>query len=47
MDNVMHIRNTDEIYFAPQPKYVPDNIAGSEKPDKEESINNMRTRFLM
>jgi len=44
MDEVVHIRSSPE-YIWPQLKDVPEYIAPIEKPDKEESIQNMKTRF--
>ena len=45
VDEVVNIRSSPERYIRPQLKDVPEYIAPIEKPDKEESIQNMRTRF--
>ena len=46
MDEVAHIKLSKEEYPIPAPKNVPRNIAFVENPDKKQSINTMKTRFL-
>ena len=45
MSEVMHIQKSNEQCPLPKLVNIPKNIAPVEKPDKEEAIKNMRTRF--
>ena len=47
IDEVMHMQLKKETYPLPSLGNVPSNIAPTEKPNKEEAIVNMRTRFLV
>ena len=45
MDEVMYIQNSNEKYELSKPENIPKTIAQIEKPNKEEAIKNIRTRF--
>ena len=45
MDEVMYIQNSNEKYELPKLENIPKTIAQIEKPNKEEAIKNIRTRF--
>ncbi len=47
IDEVKHIQLSGEEYPLPSLGNVPSNIAPTEKPNKQEAIDNMRTRFLV
>lgn len=47
MDEVMHMQLSKESYSLPSLGNVPSNIAPTDKPNKEEAIEQMRTRFLV
>ena len=45
MNEVIHIQTTNEIYHMPKLINIPKTIAQIERPDKDEAIKNVRTRF--
>ena len=45
MDEVIYIQTTKEIYHMPKLINIPKTIAQIERPDKDEAIKNVRTRF--
>ena len=45
MDEVMYIQNSNEKYELPKLENISKIIAQIEKPNKEEAIKNIRTRF--
>ena len=45
MDGVMYIQNSSEKHKLPKLENIPKTIAQIEKPNKEEAIKNIRTRF--
>ena len=45
MDEVMYIQNSNEKYESPKLENIPKTITQIEKPNKEEAIKNIHTRF--
>ena len=45
MNEVMYIQNSNEKYELPKLENISKTIAQIEKPNKEEAIKNIRTRF--
>ena len=45
MDEVMYIQNSNEKHELPKLENIPKTIAQIEKPNKEEAIKNIPTRF--
>ena len=45
IDEVMYIQNSNEKYELPKLEKIPKTIAQIEKPNKEEGIKNLCTRF--
>ena len=47
LDEIMYIQTSKKPLAIPLLQNIPSNIAPTEKPDKEEAIKNIRTRFYV